>query len=257
LDGDTKIDLAVTNYYGESTTFFRNMGSGMFVDHSEAIGMSGPTRLLLGFGIEFVDVNNDGRLDVLSANGHVIDARPQFPWMMPIQLLAMRATGRLADVSARAGALFRPSHLGRGLVSGDLDNDGRVDALVVCQNEPVVYLHNQTTRNSATHFVAFRLEGTKSNRDAVGAVVTIEAGGRRQLATRFGGGSYQSARDPRVYFGIGSATKVESVEIRWPSGDIDRLSNLGADAGYRLREGTGVAERIKAFRSEEPATARQ
>jgi hypothetical protein len=118
-------------------------------------------------------------------------------------------------------------------------------------------LHNQTTRNSATHFVAFRLEGTKSNRDAVGAVVTIEAGGRRQLATRFGGGSYQSARDPRVYFGIGSATKVESVEIRWPSGDIDRLSNLGADAGYRLREGTGVAERIKAFRSEEPATARQ
>ena len=89
LDGDGKIDLAVTNYFGESTTFYRNLGTGMFADHSQAIGLSAPTRLLLGFGIAFVDLDNDGRLDVLSANGHVIDPRPRFPWQMPLQVLSM------------------------------------------------------------------------------------------------------------------------------------------------------------------------
>src|SRR5262249_36485545 len=153
--------LAVTNYYGESTTYFGNLGGGMFADHSDAIGLTAPTRLLLGFGTAFVDVDNDGRLDVLSANGHVVDPRPRFPWMMPLQLLMTSPTRRLIDVSARAGPVFQAPHLGRGLAAGDLDNDGRVDAVAVCQNEPVVYLHNQTPRASIGHFLVVRLEGTK------------------------------------------------------------------------------------------------
>ncbi len=114
LDGDGKLDLAVTNYYGESTTFFRNLGGGMFADHSDAIGLSAPTRLLLGFGIAFVDLDNDGRLDVLSANGHVIDPRPRFPWKMPLQVLYMSPAGRLVDVSARAGACSSTTTLAGG-----------------------------------------------------------------------------------------------------------------------------------------------
>ena len=235
LDGDGKVDLAVTNYYGESTTFYRNLGGGMFADHSDAIGLAAPTRLLLGFGIAFVDLDNDGRLDVLSANGHVIDPRPRFPWMMPLQVLCMSPKGRLVDVSARAGALFQRSHLGRGLAAGDLDNDGRVDALAVCQNEPVVYLHNQTRRDSTGHFVVLRLEGTKSNRDGVGATVTVQCGERRWVAVRYGGGSYQSANDPRLHFGLGPATKVDRVEVRWPSGKTDYFPDLGVDTGYLLR----------------------
>ena len=247
LDGDGKLDLAVTNYYGESTTFFRNLGGGMFGDHSTAIGLSAPTRLLLGFGIAFVDLDNDGRLDVLSANGHVIDPRPRFPWMMPLQVLCMSASGRLIDFSARAGALFQSLHLGRGLAVGDFDNDGQVDALAVCQNEPLVYLHNQTRSDSTGHFLVLRLEGTKSNRDAVGATVTVQCGERRWVAIRYGGGSYQSANDPRLHFGLGSAVKVDQVEVRWPTGMIDRFSGLVADTGYLLREGDSVALPLKGF----------
>ncbi len=97
-----------------------------------------------------------------------------------------------------------------------LDNDGRLDAVVMAQNEPLIYLHNQTDNRG--HFISLALEGTRSNRDGVGARVTIHAGGRRQVAQRYGGGSYQSAGDPRIHFGLGDATSVESVEIRWPSG---------------------------------------
>jgi tetratricopeptide (TPR) repeat protein len=247
LDGDGKVDLAVTNYYGESTTFFRNLGGGMFVDHSEAIGLSAPTRLLLGFGIAFVDLTNDGRLDVLSANGHVIDPRPRFPWTMPLQVLSMAPTGRLVDVSAHAGHLFQALHLGRGLAVGDLDNDGRVDALAVCQNEPVVFLHNQTPREACGHFLVVQLEGTKSNRDGVGAMVTVECGARRWVAARHGGGSYQSANDPRLRFGLGAAAGVDRVEVRWPTGRIDRFAGLAADTGYLLREGDGVPGPLKGF----------
>jgi enediyne biosynthesis protein E4 len=242
LDGDGKIDLAVTNYYGESTTFFHNLGERMFADHSDAIGLSAPTRLLLGFGIAFCDLDNDGRLDVLSANGHVIDPRPRFPWMMPLQALCMSPAGRLVDVSARAGDLFQHNHLGRGLAAGDLDNDGQIDALAVCQNEPAVYLHNLTHPDSTGHFLVLQLEGTKSNRDAVGAAVTVQCGDRRWVAMRYGGGSYQSANDPRFHFGLGPATKVDRIEVRWPTGKLDHYSGLDIDTGYLLREGQSVAQ---------------
>ncbi len=173
LDGDGCLDLAVTNFYGESTTFYRNLGGGMFADHTAAIGLAAPTRLLLGFGIAFLDVDNDGRLDVLIGQRPRHRPAAQVPVAMPLQVLSMGATGRLVDVSARAGALFAPLHLGRGLAAGDLDNDGRVDALVVCQNEPLVYLHNQTLRDQPATSSSLRLEGTKSNRDGMGATVTV------------------------------------------------------------------------------------
>jgi hypothetical protein len=240
LDGDGLLDLAVTNYFGESTTFYRNMGGGFFADHSSAIGMAALTRRLLGFGISFIDADNDGWLDVLSANGHVLDQRPQIPWMMPLQLLKGSPDGRLTDVSEQAGEVFHSSHLGRGLAVGDFDNDGRLDAVVLAQNESLIYLHNQTKQPG--HFIVFALEGTKSNRDAVGARVAIVSGGRRQTAERYGGGSYQSASDPRVHFGLGEKTTVESVEIHWPSGLIDHHVGLKADHQYRLREGAAPVE---------------
>jgi len=243
LDGDGLIDLAVTNYFGESTTFYRNLGGGFFADHTSLIGMAAPTRRLLGFGIAFIDAGNDGWLDVLSANGHVLDSRPQFPWTMPVQLLEGGPGGRLTDVSERAGEPFRPLHLGRGLAVGDLDNDGRLDALVLAQNEPLIYLHNRTQQPG--HFIVFALEGTKSNRDGVGARILISSGGRRQVAQRLGGGSYQSAGDPRLHFGLGAATSVESVEIRWPSGHVDRHAGLKADREYLLREGAAALGRTE------------
>ncbi len=152
------------------------------------------------------------------------------------------AAGRLVDATEQAGPALLTPRLGRGLATGDLDNDGRPDALLVDLLGPLAYLHNQTTPRG--HFLILTLEGTSSNRDGVGAVVEVRAGEQQHVAQRFGGGSYLSAGDPRLHFGLGQATKIDSIEIRWPSGQVDRLENLDADTRYRIREGADIAERL-------------
>jgi tetratricopeptide (TPR) repeat protein len=248
LDGDGRIDLAVTNFYGEGTTFYRNLGGGQFADHSAAVGLSAATRYLLGFGAAFLDANNDGRLDLATVNGHVNDLRPHVPYAMPAQLLLGDGTGggRLRDVSAQAGEPWSVPRLGRGLAAGDLDNDGRLDLILVGEGEPLAYLHH---KGPASHFVTLRLEGTASNRDGAGTVVTITAGGRRQVAQRFGGGSFLSAGDPRLHFGVGEATRVESIEVRWHSGRIDRHRDVAADAAWLVREGAPRLEPLSGWQS--------
>jgi hypothetical protein len=238
LDGDGLTDLAVTNFYGQSTTLFHNMGHGLFVDHTKACGLAAPSQFLLGFGAAFVDVNDDGFLDLLTANGHVNDGRPTFPWMMPAQLLLGGPDGRLSEFTPPTGSPLTVPHLGRGLAVGDIDNDGRADALLLSQNETLVYLHNAT---QAGHQIDFLLRGTQSNRDGIGATITVRAGGHTRVHPRFGGGSYQSASDLRLHVGLGSSSRVEEVSVRWPSGHVDRYHDLVADNGYSLREGSPIA----------------
>ena len=234
----------MTNFYGESTTFFQDLGHGVFADRTAALGLAAPSRSKLGFGIAFLDANNDGRLDLLTANGHVTDYRPEFAYTMPAQLLIGDGRRRLTDISDRAGPPFQALHLGRGLAIGDLDNDGRTDALLVAADEPLVLLHNVT---DGGHSLTVRLEGTASNRDAVGARVTVTAFGRRQVITRFGGGSYLSAADPRIHVGLGRAGRAELVEVAWPSGRIDRHRDLIADRAYLLREGETTARPLSGW----------
>jgi thioredoxin-like negative regulator of GroEL len=240
IDGDGRPELMVTNFYGEGATFYQNLGACLFADRSSATGIGLATRYLLGFGIAMFDVSNDGRPDVMITNGHVIDNRPFYRYAMPCRVYENRPDGRLVDISAHAGPPWEVERLGRGLAAGDVDNDGLVDALVVAQNGPLAYFHNRTKH--AGHFVALRLEGTKSNRDGIGARVTVMAGGRRQVAQRTGGGSYQSANDHRLHFGLGKAKRVEQVEVRWPAGRIDRFAGLDADSGYLLREGASRSQ---------------
>ncbi|WP_422927952.1 FG-GAP-like repeat-containing protein [Singulisphaera sp. PoT] len=247
LDGDGLIDLAVTNFYGESTTFFRNLGSGQFADHSAVVGMVAPSRYLLGFGLAFLDANNDGRLDVASANGHVNDYRPAIPSAMPAQLLLGLPGGHLEEVSDRAGSPWQVQRLGRGLALGDLDNDGRIDLLILSQNSPLAYFHNEGA-STPGHFALFHLEGGQgSNRDAVGARLTLTAAGHRQVTQRFGGGSFLSANDPRIHVGLGPAERIESLEVRWPSGKVDVYKDIPADAAYRLREGDPQEKPLEGF----------
>ena len=246
VDGDGRPDLVVTNFYDEGTTLYQNLGQGIFNDRSEAFGLLSATRARLGFGIAFLDANGDGRLDLAQANGHVDDFRPESPYAMPLQLFLGGTDGRLTDVGGRAGPPFRAERLGRALAVGDLDNDGRPDLLMACLDAPLMYAHNRT---DGGHRLTLGLEGTKSNRDAVGARVTVTAGGRPRVAWRIGGGSYESAGDPRLNFGLGDAHRVESVEIRWPSGRVDRLGPLPADAGYLVREGVSRAEPLRGFRA--------
>lgn len=255
LDGDGRLDLSVTNFFAESTTFFRSLGPGVFADQTAAVGLAAPSRFLLGFGIVFLDVNNDSRLDLLTANGHINDRRPQYPWTMPAQLLIGTPGGKLQDVTHQAGPSFQSLHLGRGLAAADLDNDGRIDALLLAQNEPLVYLHNQTPTEPerdrslrSGHYLTLQLQGLASNRDGVGARVAVSAGGRNQVAARVGGGSFQSASDPRLHFGLGEAERIDWLEVRWPSGRIDRHLDLEADTGYLIREGEGRPGPLKGWR---------
>jgi tetratricopeptide (TPR) repeat protein len=250
LDGDLRPDLFVTNFYGESTTYFHNLGGGVFADETGAAGLGAPSRYLLGFGIVLFDVNNDGRLDLATANGHVNDDRPDYPYDMPALLMLGKKGGELVDVTQTAGAPWTTPRVARGLAAGDLDNDGRIDAVILPQKSPLGYLHNE---NAPGHFIMFQLEGTKSNRDGIGAAVTVTAGGRERRAWRSGGGSYQSTSDPRIHFGLDAATRVEKVEVRWPSGTVDRFANLDADHAYRLREGSATPTPL---RSVKPAAGR-
>ncbi len=245
LDGDGRLDLLVTNLYGEGTTLHHNLGQGLFTDQSTASGILPATRYLLGFGIAVFDTSNDGRPDVVITNGNVNDFRPFYPFAMPSRLYEGRPGGRLVDVSDRSGPPWVVPRLGRGLAAGDLDNDGRVDFLVIAQDGPLAYFHDRTDRGG--HFVTFRLEGTASNRDGVGARVVVTAAGLRQVGQRVGGGSYLSACDGRLHFGLGASTSVDSVEVRWPSGRLDRWTNLAADTGYRLREGDAAVKPLAGF----------
>ncbi len=250
-DGDGLPDLAKTNFYGESTTLYRNLDRGAFVDATTSSGLAAPTRQSLGFGVAFLDADADGRPDLATANGHINDLRPEAPWKMPAQLLLGAGGGRFVDAGGRAGPPWGVPRLGRGLAVGDLDNDGRADLLIVSQDTPLAYLHNRTRGGRS---VTLRLvgRGPGSNRDAVGARVALVAGGRRQVAFRSGGGSFQSASDARLHIGVGAADRVDSIEVTWPSGRVDRHVGLAAGGGYLVVEGDPAPARLAGFRALPP-----
>ena len=240
LDGDGRPDLFVTALTRETCTFFRNEGHCQFLDATQGSGLGPPTWWPLGFGTCFLDVDWDGALDIVITNGHVsriIDehGNPDNTFRQKAQIFLNDGQGHFQHISKSAGDYFQERHVGRGLAACDYDNDGRMDLAFNNNCEPAVLLHNETT--TPYHWMRLELQGTKSNRDAVGARVTVQIGDRRLVRHRKGGGSYLSASDPRLHFGIGSALKADQVEIRWPSGRLQRLGPLEADRAYLVIEG--------------------
>ena len=240
LDGDGRPDLFSTAFARETNTFFRNEGRCQFLDVTRGSGLGPPSWWKLGFGTCFLDVKHDGSLDIVVANGHVSrnvdeDGNPNNRFRQEAQFFLNDGRGRFRDISAWAGDYFRERHVGRGLAPCDYDHDGRMDLAFSNSGEPAVLLHNES--RTPNHWIRLELRGTKSNRDAVGAKVTVQVGDRKLVRHRKGGGSYLSAADPRLLIGVGPAKKVDEVEIRWPSGLVQRLGPLACDRGYVVVEG--------------------
>jgi tetratricopeptide (TPR) repeat protein len=235
LNGDGRIDLFHTNFINQTNTLRWNLGAMLFVDGTLAANLAAPSRSKTGFGTVAFDADNDGRLDLFVANGHT-DDQPWFntPMALTAQLFLGREQGRFEVTGSEVSPYFSRPVVGRGVAAGDLDNDGRVDLVVVHRDAPAVLLRNCTRGG---HYLGLRLRGTRSGRSPIGACVTCRAGGRTWVRWLTSGTSYLSSNDPRLWFGLGSAEMVESLEVRWPSGTVQRWSDVAADGLLDLREG--------------------
>ena len=235
LDGDHRIDLFHTNFINEGSTLLHNLGGGQFSDETARSGLSAPSRPVTGFGTAALDVDNDGLLDLFAANGHV-DDRPwiNHPMAQPPHLYRAASPGKFELAPPSVAPYFARRAVGRGAAAGDLDNDGRVDLVVVHRDQPVSLLRNTTPGG---HWVGLRLIGTRSGKSPVGACVTCRAGGRTAVRWRTSGTSYLAANDPRLWFGLGTAQVIDRLEVRWPSGVVQSWTDLAADRILELREG--------------------
>jgi hypothetical protein len=241
-DNDGKPDLFVTTFAHEDKCLYHNLGEGVFEERGVETGLASALEPYVSFGCKFADFDNDGWLDLIVASGHVQDNIAQInrgeTYRQTLELL--RNTGRLPiafeRVTRSAGLGKLAPIVGRGLAVGDFDNDGRMDALVVDSEGAPLLLHNET--RAPGHWIGFTLIGTgRSNRDACGAVVTAEIGRQRRMRVCHTDGSYLSASDRRVHFGLGKATAVDRLEIRWPDGQVDTYTRLKAGRYLTLREG--------------------
>jgi hypothetical protein len=244
-DGDGRIDLAVGNHEFESTSIFRNLGNGVFAHATNESRVGAPTLPWVTFGLAWFDYDNDGRLDLAVANGHVIDntamVRAGSKHAQPRLLFHNNGNRTFTDVSRDAGADFFADRVGRALVVGDIDNDGDLDMLVTNNGQPVDLLRNDSDRRS--HALIVRLVGMRSNRDGIGATVRLTSGSASQVREVKAGSSYLGQNDTRVHFGMGAAARADRLEIRWPSGAIDNLSAIAANQIVTVTEGQGVTAR--------------
>jgi hypothetical protein len=240
LDGSGRPSLFVTNFQDRPNMLFLNEGGLRFRDASFASGLAVPSMDRLKFGTVFLDADLDGNLDVAIANGHVQRHNEQIspvPTAQLAQLFVGDGRGRFRDVSARAGVYFTQCFIGRGLAWADYDNDGRPDLAFSHIGERIALLHNQTATDNGWLELELVGDGKKSNRNAIGARVEIEAGGRRRVRWINGGGSYLSANERRVLVGLGPAPRAERVTVTWPSGRQQEFHDLEARRWYRLHEG--------------------
>jgi|SRR5579864_1212605 len=244
-----KFDILVTNFMQESDTLYRNLGDRGFDDISIASGIAQVTFPYVGWGTGFVDFTNSGWDDIFIANGHIYpqidEARMGVSYREPLLFFHNNRDGTFRDVSRVIALDKLPLQSRRGVAFGDINNDGNVDVLILNVGETPTLLLN-CTRNS-NHAVLLKLIGTKSNRAAIGTRASVTAGDLVQMNEVRGGGSYLSQNDLRLHFGLGSHTRISTIEIEWPSGTKQTLHDMAADFLYTVEEGTGVrsADRLE------------
>jgi len=243
FNGDGKLDIFRTNFSDDTSTLYKNNGNGTFDDMTFAAGLGLHTQYL-GWGTMFFDFDNDGWPDLLLVNGHVypeVDKQHLGSnYQEPRVLYHNQGNGTFSDISVEAGTGITTATSARGLAIGDLSNNGQLSAVISNMNSRPSLLVNQV--RSGNHWVEFRTAGTKSNRDGIGARVSVKAGARVQVDEVRSGSSYSSNSDMRVHFGLGQIPKIDWVQVRWPSGLVERFEGISEDAIHVLTEGSGTAE---------------
>ncbi|MFN8066735.1 MAG: CRTAC1 family protein [Vicinamibacterales bacterium] len=244
IDNSGRPVIAVTNFEGEMVGLYRAEQAGRFRDVALASGVGQPSKNRLGFGCVFADLDLDGDVDLIVANGHIDDTVRNIPgnvgYAQPPHLF-LNDRGAFRDVAAQAGGGFEQPRVGRGLAVADIDNDGDLDILLTTNNGPAVLFRND--RQSANQSVRFKLTGTVSNRDAIGATVRITHGGITQSRMVRGGSSYLSQSELPVTFGVGHRDVVERAVVSWPNGRVEEFRNLATGKRYDVVEGKGLVNR--------------
>jgi enediyne biosynthesis protein E4 len=243
-DHDGRLDIFVTNFMDQEDSLYHNLGATGFEDVSWKAGVATSSYPYVKWGTGFFDFDNDGWIDLFVANGHVYPQMDSLEsgarYREPLLLHMNNHDGTFTDSAAAAGLNAIPLAARRGAAFGDVNNDGNIDVLLLNVGEPPSLLLNHGV--AGNHRVLFKLIGTKSNRAAIGARVTVHAGKLVQFNEVRGGASYLSQNDLRLHFGLGRESKLESVEIQWPSGLIEKLQNLAPDNIYTLVEGKGIRD---------------
>jgi hypothetical protein len=243
---DGSLDLFVTNFTFQYDTLYWNQGAQGFADISAPAGIEERTHINVGWGTAFFDPANTGWQDILVANGHVfpqVDAiKGAAPYRENVQLFRNNHDRTFTDISEPAGLNKLSPASWRGAAFGDVTNNGKIDVVILDEDGPPILLMNRTASNN--HAALLHLVGTKSNKAAIGARVTVTAGDLVQFNEVRGGSSYLSQNDLRLHFGLGAHATIDAVEIAWPSGAKETYKNLPADFIYKIVEGSGIQEKV-------------
>lgn len=245
VDGDGLLDIYITHLDFELNRLYHNNGDGTFTDITYPSGIGNKAMTLSGVAAKFIDYDNDGWPDIVQANGAMVDNvalyHSEVTYKEPLLMFHNLGKGRFEKASEAMGPDFMHPVAGRGLATADFLNDGTMGIAVNCRGDAPELLRNDGA--SANHWLEVLLIGTKSNRDGIGASLKLTAGDWAHVEQAKGGTSYMSASDPRIHFGLGGQTKVDSLVITWPSGQVDKLTNLAADQILAVKEGTGAVPR--------------
>ena len=242
--------LLITNFSNQMLSLYHNEGKGLFVDEAPRSEIGRASLLTLGFGCFFFDYDLDGWPDILIANGHIDSdiqrVQPNVKYAMPPHLFRNRGKGDFVEVTSSLGAAFAAPRVGRGAAYADIGNRGRLDLLLSTNGGPAYLFQNEANGTAATNkSLRLKLVGTKSNRDGIGAVVRVTAGGDWQSQMLRSGSSYLSASELVLTYGLAQHDHADSIEIRWPSGQIEKLANVGAGQTITVTEGKGLTSSRK------------